>query len=555
MTALPFDTLLLEADRAARDGKWRAAYACLQLAAALDPSHAGALTGIGTCLLQLGLPEESLEAFARAIELEPQSPEAHNNLGVALAMAGKVDEAETAYRQALSIDPENLAAWKNLALHHLETNRLQEGMTELAAIVRSHPKDVHALEILARCYDEADDLPSARWLYQRIRSLEPGNTTAADALARLDRSANPAYVARPEHAAKLSAWLAMRAAGVTPPLGALTPTRTAQATAFLGPAEPAVISRFEPAVLALSEAGAPALLGSRLGQDTLDGYQVFIFSRPHASFSLLRAVEACAAAGKTIIVDVDEDFHHMPRGHADYWRLGPGNPPALPALDAALARANLVTTSSAVLAERYRSLASQVVEILPCREDSPLWQQAPLAHAGLHVGLLAAHTHPGDIAAIRSVLPRFLTQFPDATLVLAGSPGLYQAFSNIPENRRLFLPPGHSEDYPFLLAHFDLLLVPLAHHPFNEARSDLPLVEAGLRGIPWIASPNPAFRTWKEGGVLAASAAEWRQALETLAADAERRSALGQAGRRAAVERSRSAAAWMELCMPVEVAA
>ena len=64
---------------------------------------------------------------------------------------------------------------------------------------------------------------------------------------------------------------------------------------------------------------------------------------------------------------------------------------------------------------------------------------------------------------------------------------------------------------------------------------DTLLMEAGVRGVPWIASPIPAFRNWMAGGIIAESLDdEWHLNLRHLVMDQELRNKLGHAGREAA---------------------
>jgi hypothetical protein len=96
------------------------------------------------------------------------------------------------------------------------------------------------------------------------------------------------------------------------------------------------------------------------------------------------------------------------------------------------------------------------------------------------------------------------------------------------------LPSVSPDDYPYLLAQVDILFVPLRNTPYNRAASDRRLMEAGVRGIPWVASPVPAFTAWNVGGLIAHTADEWHTNLRQLMLDAGLRSSLGQSGRKRA---------------------
>ncbi|NOH01772.1 MAG: hypothetical protein HND47_07335 [Chloroflexi bacterium] len=94
-----------------------------------------------------------------------------------------------------------------------------------------------------------------------------------------------------------------------------------------------------------------------------------------------------------------------------------------------------------------------------------------------------------------------------------------------------------------------MLAVPLRSAPYNISLPDTILVEAGARGIPWIASPIPAFRRWAAGGILPESLDEWHLSLRQLVKDQEFCKRLGKAGRNAAQmrEMSRVGDLWLEV--------
>ena len=56
-------------------------------------------------------------------------------------------------------------------------------------------------------------------------------------------------------------------------------------------------------------------------------------------------------------------------------------------------------------------------------------------------------------------------------------------------------------------------------------------MEAGVRSIPWVASPTPAYTAWKEGGIIANTLDEWHSGLRQLMLDTALTTSLGKAGR------------------------
>jgi glycosyltransferase involved in cell wall biosynthesis len=134
-------------------------------------------------------------------------------------------------------------------------------------------------------------------------------------------------------------------------------------------------------------------------------------------------------------------------------------------------------------------------------------------------------------------------------LVIACDAQTYQIFDNLPEARRLYLPPVRLEDYPYLLGQIDILVMPMRSKPYNLSLPDRPLMEAGVRRIPWVASPIPAFVDWGVGGLIAKDPVEWHHCLRQLILDPEMRADLGEAGRQKAESREAGVLGktWLEL--------
>jgi Flp pilus assembly protein TadD len=207
MTEQIFEDFLAQADTAARNNDWATTHDLLLKANQIHPEHTGALTGIGTCLMQMQRAQEALPIFAQVIKLAPESTDAHNNLGVAYMVTGQFALAETSYKKAIELSPDSREPWKNLAFIYLkQDDRLQEGVQILAALVKSDPNDTDTLMLLGECYEMADNLESARVLYQKTLEISPDLSAAQMALERIAQKAQDAVrIARPEHAQKLAA--------------------------------------------------------------------------------------------------------------------------------------------------------------------------------------------------------------------------------------------------------------------------------------------------------------------------------------------------------------
>jgi hypothetical protein len=313
------------------------------------------------------------------------------------------------------------------------------------------------------------------------------------------------------------------------------------AVAFYGPPEAATELRLSPVIHALVSSGRKVKVSLKFDEKDLEQCEVFCFSRPHGSPELTEAVERCARAGKHTLVDLDVDFHNLPAGWPGYEQFGPGSLEALQRLERTLSVASLVTVSSSLLAERYRPFAREV-EVTPTgwSRSNPLWEKPAQPRDTINIGIMGTHVQPKDVLLVKNDLGRLMKEFRQALTVFSFNLGFMDVFSSMPEERLLYLPVGRLDDYPYLLANYDILLVPLQDNAYNAALPDLPLLEAGVRRIPWVASPISSFKEWSVGGLFAETSGDWYSAVKRLIQEPSLRWELGEAGREKAEGREGS---------------
>lgn len=159
----------------------------------------------------------------------------------------------------------------------------------------------------------------------------------------------------------------------------------------------------------------------------------------------------------------------------------------------------------------------------------------------VRVGYLSGtDTHDRDWAMIEDAVVRTLDGLPDTELWLVGKldPGV--AVRRLGDRLRL-IPFQPWTALPELLATLDVNLAPLEHDSrFNDAKSAVKWLEAGLSATPTIATPTQPFEEAIEHGVnglLAKDEEDWAAALDALARDDVLRRRLGQRARRDALVR------------------
>lgn len=275
-----------------------------------------------------------------------------------------------------------------------------------------------------------------------------------------------------------------------------------------------------------------------------------ITSDPHINPALVDDLSTLSRAGVPILLDLDADYRQMSASHPEYARAGLGTQASSDAFANALSLADVITVPSEAQVASLGDIADRV-RVIPdgWSRQNKLWEKASAPRGMVSLGWVGTSGELDDLILIRRFIVRILREFTDTRIVIIGNPQAYRLFDGLPENRRKYIPLVAHEEFPYLLSQLDVLMVPLRNLPQNTSMSDTLLMEAGAKGIPWIASPMPAFRDWNAGGIIPESLEEWHLDLRYLVMEAELRGKLGKAGHEAARTREMEyvGRSWMDV--------
>jgi Tfp pilus assembly protein PilF len=84
--------------------------------AADERADAKAQVKFGIRVAQLGLWNEAVARWERAVEIDPTYAQAYNNLAIGYEHQGEFDKARGAYEKALQLDPDNTYIKQNYEL-------------------------------------------------------------------------------------------------------------------------------------------------------------------------------------------------------------------------------------------------------------------------------------------------------------------------------------------------------------------------------------------------------------------------------------------------------
>ncbi len=193
---------------------------------------------------------------------------------------------------------------------------------------------------------------------------------------------------------------------------------------------------------------------------------------------------------------------------------------------AAAQLADLVTTPSRRLAEKYRAAGAENVVVIANHLDrDTVGFGRRTAHDGIVVGWMAGLEHAADLPQLGLVgdLSRLLEVHADVRVLTIGvklplSSDRYEHISEV-EFARLFE----------FTSRIDIGIAPLADTTFNQARSDVKLKEYGAGGAVWLASDVGPYRGLgeKQGGLLVQDG-HWFESLDRLVRDRRARRRLSR---------------------------
>jgi len=209
------------------------------------------------------------------------------------------------------------------------------------------------------------------------------------------------------------------------------------------------------------------------------------------------------------------------------------------------------TTTTTYLAEKLRKYNKQVFIVPNKLSKNDLRLAEKINHSkfnpptggqnSIKLGYFSGTiSHNKDFAVITEALMQIMEKFPNVDLFLVGPLDIENKLYKFKDRIKQF-PYAPREKHFENIASVDINLAPLEMgNPFCESKSELKFFEAGIVGVPTIAS---ATRTFQEAildgidGFTASDTAEWVNKLERLILSPELRSRMGLEARKKALER------------------
>jgi len=291
----------------------------------------------------------------------------------------------------------------------------------------------------------------------------------------------------------------------------------------------------------------------------VDAYAVFVLHRVAYDAEVERFLDAAKRAGKPVLFDTDDWVFDLAAATyvAALADMSPDDQAlyreGLTRYRATLGRCDGVLVSTEPLRERAAELVANVyvagnvasremVELSQLARETRDVVAAQRATTGeVVLGYFSGTpTHKRDFAEAVPALVQVMDVHPRVRLLLVGhiaAPAELRRFGA----RISHLPLVPWQRLPGIMADVDVNLAPLEpDNVFTECKSAIKYLEAALLGVPTVASPLPDFRRMVEhgrNGLLAATDAEWRDALTRLVESPPLRAEIGARARADATQR------------------
>jgi len=512
---------------------------------------------------------QALSIFAELVEEYPEDAECRIVLGDCYLAGADYQTAQQLYQQALDLEPDSddilrriqLTRAELLKQEHLpESFRLPTSKDSLSMLLqdltgRTRPvgdeeirsaadllqemvNSSHPADVVAQHLDKIDVLLPAL-LELNIKQAEAdGKAELAAALLnlqeniQLQKNTIPTYPQEPDLEETANQDMKLRVLLINP--SGMISARQIQIQKSLQYIESLELVMFD----------------GDMGSIELDTIDIVLAFNAHSDAKNIKKLADFATGNTPVVLDLEADYENLPIHHPQYPTLGLGTAARAKTFAACVSLADIITTPSQILAAQLKTLGHDTA-VLPDGWDSEnsLWQKETPQRQTINIGWIGSPGYLEDIAAVRRSVVRILREFPQTQLVISGDPQIYQLFDNLPEYRRVFLPEVEIEDFPSLLAQIDIRLIPMKNTVFNRSSTDLPLLESGIRKIPWVASPIPAFKKWSAGGRIAHNREDWYTCLKSYIQDLNLMKMLGYEGFQAAQDRSNKKLSrlWLDL--------
>ncbi len=193
------------------------------------------------------------------------------------------------------------------------------------------------------------------------------------------------------------------------------------------------------------------------------------------------------------------------------------------------------STPSRLLCQDYERYAKKMF-FLPNYLDlgNPAWTEPKPKHEGIIIGWGSGGTHKQSIrdSSILPALSIICRKYPEVKIMICGNePWVKEQLAlRVSEDQLITRDWVLSEEWPRVVAHFDIGLAPLAGS-YDDRRSWIKVVDYAILGVPFVASRRPPYATCRGGIRITNKTKNWVRAIRTLIEKPTRYALLSKMGK------------------------
>lgn len=269
----------------------------------------------------------------------------------------------------------------------------------------------------------------------------------------------------------------------------------------------------------------------------LEGADVVITSKMHHGQVFAALLAYRDVYGYKLVVDTDDAADVTPKYNQSFADYHPGAGVSR-IVKAELRHADLVTTSTQILADRVRELNGNVV-VVPNVVDPRLHAKVvgrtkESRHASdIRIYWGGGGGHYDDLLVVKKALLRIFAKYPKVKLVFSNFIPDWAA--DLPPFRVFMIRFAHFNAYPKVLKWLcaDVALAPLVDNEFNRCKSHVKYLDYAMAGIPGVYQDLAPYETVEDGvtGLKAVSENDWYEAIATLIEGADLRRSIAESAK------------------------
>ena len=262
--------------------------------------------------------------------------------------------------------------------------------------------------------------------------------------------------------------------------------------------------------------------------------QIVVFERLLAT-PFIEKIKEYQASNIKVMARFDDAYHLCPAYISSHWLwrrsiitgLKNGQPVGykmqqsmLNQFREGLGICDAASTPSRLLCQDYERYCKKMF-FIPNFPDlgNPAWTAPKPEHEGIIIGWGGGGTHLQSIrdSNILTALQLICREFDQVKVMICGNePYAKEKLAEmLPEGRLITKDWVPTEEWPSVVANFDIGLAPLAG-TYDDRRSWIKVLDYSILGVPWVASDRPPYEGCRGGIKVKNKAKSWYRAMKTL---------------------------------------